>query len=103
MKVNQEFPQNGKIYVEIIETNQMNIYCHDDSLPIIARNYLENGESKNLWYEQVLPAETVLYTVIQEDGDKLANALNYSNDKRNMIQIGANATIGYGFCKFELL
>ena len=39
--------------------------CSDDNLPIIARNKLDDGTSKNLWYEQVLPAETILYAVIQ--------------------------------------
>jgi CRISPR-associated protein Cmr4 len=72
--------------------------CSDDNLPIIARNVLENGESKNLWYEQVLPAETVLYTIIQEEGKDLQEALD-----GKIVQIGANATIGYGYCKFELL
>ena len=72
--------------------------CSDDNLPIIARNVLENGESKNLWYEQVLPAESVLYAIIQEEGDKLVNALN-----GKIVQIGANATIGYGYCLFELM
>lgn len=69
--------------------------CSDDNLPIIARNCLENGESSNLWYEQVLPAQSVLATIIQtksaDDLDKLKNAI---------VQIGANATIGYGYCKF---
>ncbi len=77
---------------------ELSTLCHEDNLPIIARNYLENGESKNLWYEQVLPAETVLYTIIQEEGEELAKALD---DK--IVQIGANATIGYGYCKFELM
>lgn len=76
----------------------LSVLCHEDNLPIIARNVLENGESKNLWYEQVLPAETVLYTIIQEEGDVLANALD-----GQIVQIGANATIGYGYCKFELI
>lgn len=71
--------------------------CDDDNLPIIARNVLENGESKNLWYEQVLPAETVLYTIIREEGEELKNALN-----GQIVQIGANATIGYGYCLFSL-
>ena len=74
--------------------------CSDDNLPIIARNVLENGESKNLWYEQVLPAETVLYTIIQEKNDDLLNALVGDG---KLVQIGANATIGYGYCKFELI
>lgn len=72
--------------------------CSDDNLPIIARNVLENGESKNLWYEQVLPAETVFYAIIREEGDNLKNALN-----AELVQIGANATIGYGYCKFNVL
>ena len=69
--------------------------CNDDNLPIIARNCLENGESTNLWYEQVLPAQSVLATIIQTNGKddlkELENAI---------VQIGANATIGYGYCKF---
>lgn len=76
---------------------ELKSFCNDDNLPIIARNVLDDGESKNLWYEQVLPAETVLYTIIREEGKELANAI-----KDKLIQIGANATIGYGYCKFEL-
>lgn len=87
---------NGKA-VET-ENEKLSLLCSDDNLPIIARNVLENGESKNLWYEQVLPAETVLYTIIQEEKDVLAKALD-----GKIVQIGANATIGYGYCKFELL
>lgn len=80
------------------ENEKFTALCSDDNLPIIARNVLENGESKNLWYEQVLPSETVLYTIIQEKKEELKNALD-----GQIVQIGANATIGYGYCKFELL
>lgn len=80
------------------ENGKLSALCSDDNLPIIARNVLDNGESKNLWYEQVLPSETVLYTIIQENGNDLANALS-----GKIVQIGANATIGYGYCKFELI
>lgn len=75
--------------------------CSDDNLPIIARNVLENGESKNLWYEQVVPAETVFYTIIDDKGDRvLADKIVAENA---LVQIGANATIGYGYCKFTNL
>ena len=85
--------------VVVLEDNkQFESICNNDNLPIIARNVLENGESKNLWYEQVLPAETILYTIIQEENDDLANALD-----GKIVQIGAGATIGYGYCKFELM
>ena len=69
--------------------------CKDENLPVIARNVLENGRSANLWYEQVIPAETVFYAVIQEEGEELSNALG-----GKIVQIGANATIGYGYCRF---
>ena len=94
-----ERPQtnNGK-QVVIVDTDAFLDSCSDDNLPIIARNVLENGESKNLWYEQVLPAETVFYAIIREDGEELKNALN-----GKLVQIGANATIGYGYCMFNIL
>lgn len=88
---------NGK-EVKPISSEVFKSICDNDNLPIIARNTLDNGESKNLWYEQVLPAETVFYTIIQEEGDVLKNALN-----KKIIQIGANATIGYGYCKFQFI
>lgn len=75
--------------------------CSDDNLPIIARNVLDNGESKNLWYEQVVPAETVFYTLIDSKGD--ATLTKKIGDKNAIVQIGANATIGYGYCKFTNL
>lgn len=82
----------------LITDEELEACCSDDNLPIIARNVLENGLSKNLWYEQVLPAETVLYTIIREKDNKLRDALN-----GKLVQIGANATIGYGYCQFTLL
>ena len=76
-------------------TEEFKKLCDDDNLPIIARNCLENGESVNLWYEQVLPAQSVLATIFQTNGE---NDLDCLNGK--IVQIGANATIGYGYCKF---
>ena len=80
--------------------------CSDDNLPIIARNVLENGESKNLWYEQVIPSETVFYTFIDNDkviDDDKGNKDLANKIKEDIVQIGANATIGYGYCKFTNL
>lgn len=82
-------------------------------LPVIARNQLKNGESKNLFYEEVLPRKSKLFTVISEptylhseDTKKLENAFerfgNYLTDE-NTIHIGANASIGYGVCTFKEL
>lgn len=89
--------EKGYKYVE--ESNyKFNELCHDDNLPIIARNVLENGMSKNLWYEQILPQETVFYTLtLGEENGELEQKLT---DSSELVQIGANATIGYGYCKF---
>lgn len=72
--------------------------CSDDSLPIIARNCLESGESVNLWYEQVLPSKSILGAIIQTEKEEDLEVLD-----GKVIQIGANATIGYGYCKFTKL
>ena len=80
---------------EEVEYNKFEELCNDDNLPIIARNCLENGESVNLWYEQVLPSQSVLATIIQTNGEKDLDCLN-----GKIVQIGANATIGYGYCTF---
>lgn len=101
-------------YSEDWQRDDFSSLCSDENLPIIARNVLKNGQSENLWYEQVIPAETIFYAVIQEpdfytiiqkpdtpikkSGGLLAEAI-----KNKIIQIGANATIGYGYCKFDLI
>lgn len=79
--------------------------CNDYNLPIIARNKIENGESKNLWYEQILPSETVFYTLITGSEQRiLEKELEHQKDpEKQLVQIGANATIGYGYCKFTKL
>ena len=81
------------------------------NLPVIARNQLKNGESKNLFYEEVLPRKSKFFTVISEpnylnsaDKSKLENVFNdfssYLTDN-DTIHIGANASIGYGVCTFK--
>ena len=80
---------------EKCDYKKFELLCSDDNLPIIARNCLENGESVNLWYEQVLPSQCVLATIIQTVNEKDLDMLN-----GKIVQIGANATIGYGYCKF---
>jgi len=70
-----------------------------DNLPVIARNQLENGLSENLWYEQVVPRETRFLTVISTPNGLDANFELGTQP----IQIGANASIGYGLTHFEKL
>ena len=68
-------------------------------LPVMARNFLENGESKNLWYEEIVPHESMFYTVIiTPDG---VDCEFDSEFEKNTIQFGGNASIGYGVIKLE--
>lgn len=65
------------------------------NLPVIARNKV--GENKNLWYEEIVPHQTLFLTFIgaTKHDDAFNKAL--TND---LIQIGANSSVGYGYCKF---
>ena len=79
------------------------------SLPVVARNRLENGESKNLWYEEIVPKYSNFIFFIgrdndeyisKEDKDKIDKFFrSFENEK--LYQIGANKTIGFGICKIE--
>lgn len=85
----------------LLPDEDMMYFASDYALPVIARNKLENGQSKQLWYEQVLPRQTLMYFVVEvfdtptKDGKSLFEELN--ND--NLVQVGANATVGYGRCE----
>jgi CRISPR-associated protein Cmr4 len=77
-----------------------------DNLPVIARNQLENGKSENLWYEQIVPHQSRFITFISvpEVPDVENYFETFNNELTNsLVQIGANGSIGYGLCKFELL
>ncbi|MCT4594739.1 MAG: type III-B CRISPR module RAMP protein Cmr4 [Anaeromicrobium sp.] len=84
-----------------------------EELPVIARNCLDNGESKNLWYEEIVPRETRFYFPVildekkdnngtEEEDSRLSKKLNDLLENK-MIQIGANASIGYGYTEISKL
>ncbi len=70
-----------------------------NQLPVIARNQLDNGESKNLWYEEVLPRMTKFYFFVQVPQIGKNHFTDFEKELNNkIVQIGANASIGYGYC-----
>lgn len=82
---------------------------HDDDfawfasygLPIQARNNLADDgtkKSKNLWYEETLPPDTVMYALVSIRGDKTLDDLKALFPDPYM-QAGGNETVGHGwFC-----
>lgn len=73
----------------------------DNHLPVITRNCLDDGgQSENLFYEQVLPRYTRMLTIMLfDEQDKKFEKFAKKLDKA-VVQIGAHATLGYGYCKF---
>ncbi len=74
------------------------------NLPVIARNHLDNGESKNLWYEEIVPRESRFVFAVAaptKEASLLQTLKEYING--TTIHIGAHASIGYGYCKITKL
>lgn len=69
------------------------------SLPVIARNYLENGKSSNLWYEEVVPHESIFYFIVASDDEAALAEFVTALKQAGVIQFGGNASIGYGLCQ----
>jgi CRISPR-associated protein Cmr4 len=76
-------------------------------LPVLARNYLEDGVSKNLWYEEVVPKKSTFTFIIgkpenidsKDYEQKIKGFENRFSKDGSKLQIGANKSIGYGYCK----
>ena len=73
---------------------------------IIARNKIKNETqtSENLWYEEVLPADSVLYSFVLPsvaNQTELSTLKNFVSNK--IIQIGGGETVGYGIVEIKNL
>ena len=64
---------------------------------------MNNGKSENLWFEEVVPRESKFYTIIIQEENKENTAVKTFDEiiSRDIIQIGANGSVGYGFCKIS--
>jgi len=74
-----------------------------ENLPVIARNRLDG--QKNLWYEEVVPRQSeflFLYLGTDETKGPIMDEIVKHSVSDIPVQIGANASVGYGFCKIEI-
>lgn len=85
-------------HLAFVSEDELKCLCNNNHLPVISRNCLEDGQSGNLFYEQVLPRYSHLTTIIMGDDKILDEFCKKLNGE--VVQIGGNATIGYGYCKF---
>lgn len=81
----------GDVFAVVKDLNQY-------PLPVMARNCLENGESKNLWYEEIVPHKSVFYQLIITPDAAMDLPL-----EAEPIQFGGNASIGCGYIRIEKL
>ena len=73
----------------------------DLPLPVLARNQLDDGISKNLWYEQIVPHKSIFTFVVSSDNDVSLNLFENILGDTAYVQFGGNASIGYGLCQIE--
>lgn len=90
----------------IFPDKQFAMLVDNYNLPVIARNYLKNGESKNLFYEQIIPRQSRFVFFISSysnEIDKISEANKMFDEAvtKGCVQIGANGSIGYGYCQLK--
>ena len=71
-----------------------------NGLAVHARNVLdEQKRSINLWYEEALPPDTLMYAVLAErdSGTGGIAALHPTFERRPYLQVGGNETVGQGW------
>lgn len=82
------------------------------ALPVMARNVLDDNKiSTNLWYEESLAPDTVMYVLLanraKKDGveppvSRVSGAIG-ADEAGSYIQMGGNETIGQGWFKMSVL
>jgi CRISPR-associated protein Cmr4 len=101
-------PFKGKLYDFLLrELGEYAVILSEDtmsgtSLPVLARNYLENGKSKNIWYEEIVPHESVFYFAVLSEHAEDLKILAERIGNNNLIQFGGNASIGYGLAQVSV-
>jgi CRISPR-associated protein Cmr4 len=82
------------------------VILHDDDfawfarygLAVQARNKLkENKTSNNLWYEESIPPDTLMYAVLAARQADALSAIHRIFDSYSYIQAGGNETVGQGW------
>lgn len=76
-------------------------FWEQQEYPVVARNCLnEQGISENLWYEEIVPHESVFYFAVLAGNQYIRE---FKEGMEQVIQFGANASIGYGLGKVHCL
>lgn len=103
LPVKEKLPTLNQLFDNLVIVNHswLKQLTDDFHLPVIARNKIKKGQSENLWYEQVVPAETMFYTLfgVQEEGEATTHFT--ANLHHKLVRIGGNQSVGAGKCYFK--
>lgn len=74
-------------------------------LPVQARNALndETKHSENLWYEETLPPDTVMYALLLSRKEEPLATVRRMFDSDHYLQVGGNASVGQGWFVVSVL
>ena len=87
----------------VVPDTELSTYCGENRLPVVARNCLENGISRNLWYEEIVPRQTRFWCWLLKKDTDISLTIAWNELLKQPVQIGANACIGYGFGQLKML
>ncbi len=75
------------------------------ALPVQARNFLQDDtkQSLNLWYEEALPPDTLMYAIVASRGDLARQAVDSLFQSDPYLQIGGNETVGEGWFAVSII
>ncbi len=83
----------------IVSDDVMN-FLAETATEVTARNVLnDNKTSNNLWYEESLPAESILSGVLANVGNRQDIIDSVRKICEKPIQLGGNMTVGRGLCR----
>ncbi len=100
----------------LVLSNADYTYLVETACPVTARNVLTDEKtSKNLWYEESLPPDTLLYNLLVIEKPRRADEkcpcksaggvlsrLQQWVERRQFFQVGGNETVGEGWCRVVL-
>jgi len=68
-------------------------------LAVNARNVLhkDTKASKNLWYEEVIPSDSIFYTIVMERKKNMLEKIEAMIGDNPYVQVGGNETVGQGW------
>jgi CRISPR-associated protein Cmr4 len=71
-----------------------------ENLPVVVRNRLDR--EKNLWYEELVPRQSTFYFFhVGMNSPTIMDDIVVNSGDGFPVQIGANASVGYGYCRIE--